>query len=140
LLAILGDYNGRTIKKWFIRILFWLYQSYQVLIVLQIDCFNQILIFDANYFLCMYAFMCISTTQRQHHIVTWKIAELALNNNHPPSHTYMIHDVDVTCFELGLWCSTPLSTVFMYGNVFLIVYSQERTGEKMNQFLIVLPF
>jgi hypothetical protein len=28
----------------------------------------------------------------------------------------------------------------MYGNVFLIVYSQERTGEKMNQFLIVLPF
>jgi hypothetical protein len=52
------------------RILFWLYQSYQVLIVLQIDCFNQILIFDANYFLCMYAFMCIPTTQRQHHIVT----------------------------------------------------------------------
>ena len=24
----------------------------------------------------------------------------------------MIHDVDVTCFELGLWCSMPLSTVF----------------------------
>jgi hypothetical protein len=27
----------------------------------------------------------------------------------------------------------------MYGNVFIIVYSQERTGEKMNHFLIVLP-